>query len=519
MHPLQLHALGDAGLVAALAEDVRFLRAVPGGGGGGVGLRLIARGERRGELGLVRFLKLLVGDLRIGHLLVDLRGAGREICLLRRAGPRHRAGGADACNGCSGRVRRHRHDLLRGRLRGVRGGVGRLLDVLLGVLLAALHELADLVFHLAGLARALEVVGLLQVLRGRGVDCLRDRRDERGAVERARLLLAHLLDLRALRLARDLVRRGLGGRLRGRGACRGRLVRLDLHARRSGGSLQLLEVRVALRVAPGGRPGRARGARGFAAHCRLDRGAGGTALGSLAGRSLPRRPLPPWPAAPPWAPPAAPAAPAAPPWAASAPAAHCPRRRPQPRRRLRPPTAPSAAPAAPSTAAPAAPAAPAPAAPAAPSAAARSRACLPCIRRAGRAAALRLTLHRPTCCSRRCAAHGGAFGTPGIHPRKRSQNTRDATRRTACECVCDTGRGSTCPRTEGRRRGGTVRACGRGSLDCPLSGTLRRPGRLGTTRSLLGARISWRPLGLSRQRPRSLPTEHLCDGRVADQPL
>ena len=209
----------------------------------------VASIERTGELGLVGLLDLLVGHLGLGHLGVDLGRAGGEIGLLRRTRLGHRAGGTHVGRRGARLVVDHRLDRLGRGLGLVRRRVRRLLDVLLGLLLAALDETLDLFLGLPGLARALEVVDLLEVLGRRRVDRLLDRSDERLLVEDPGLLLAHLVDLGGGCLAGDVVARRDSGALSRRGAFCGRLMGLDARACALGGPLHRLEVRVVVRVA------------------------------------------------------------------------------------------------------------------------------------------------------------------------------------------------------------------------------------------------------------------------------
>ena len=107
---------------------------------------------------------------------------------------------------------------------------------------------ADLVLDPPGLAGGLEVVGLLERAGSGGVDGALDRRDERPAVERAGLLLRHLLDLGGRRLARDIAGGRRRGGLRGGGAGGRGSVRLGARRRLPGARLHRLEPRVVVRL-------------------------------------------------------------------------------------------------------------------------------------------------------------------------------------------------------------------------------------------------------------------------------
>ena len=96
--------------------------------------------------------------------LVDLVLAGLEVDLLRRRRLGHRTGGRDR-HRRAGLLGGHRRDRLRHRLRLVRRRLGGRLDVLGLALLALGDQSLDLALDLAGLARLLVVVGLLQRLR------------------------------------------------------------------------------------------------------------------------------------------------------------------------------------------------------------------------------------------------------------------------------------------------------------------------------------------------------------------
>ena len=259
LHAGELGALDLLGILAPLGQHALLLGAVLAGRRRAVLLGLLPGVQRGGEVGLVGLGELLLGDALALHLLVDLDGPGGEVGVLGRPRAGHRAGGADGRSGRARVLGGERGDLLGLGLGGVGRRVGGALDVLLRVLLAALDEPADLVLDLRGLAGALEVVGLLEVLGRRGVDRLLDGGDEGLAVERARLLRAHLLDLRACGLAGDLVAGRNGGGLCGRGAGGGRLVGLGLATRGDGLALGGLEVRILVRLLAGsssGGPGR-----------------------------------------------------------------------------------------------------------------------------------------------------------------------------------------------------------------------------------------------------------------------
>ena len=166
----------------------------------------------------------VLADLGVGHLLVGLVLAGREVELLGRRRLRHGAGRRDR-HRLPGRLRSHRRDRLRHRLRLVRRRLGRRLDVLGLALLALGDQTLDLALDLTGLAGGLVVVGLLQRLRRLRLDGRLHRGDERLLVERPRLLGVHRVGLGRLGLRPDVAGRGQRRVLGLLGLRRGRRVR------------------------------------------------------------------------------------------------------------------------------------------------------------------------------------------------------------------------------------------------------------------------------------------------------
>ena len=168
---------------------------------------------------------------RVRHLLVGLLLAGLQVELLgrRRLGHRTRGGNrlppAPCCSGPIGVTG------FGTALDWSGGGRGGGLDVFGLALLALGDQALDLALDLAGLARLLVVVGLLQGLRRLRLDGRLDGRDERLLVERARPLGVHRVGLGRL---------GLTGHVVGRGE-RGVLGLLGLRRRRRVGALVLGE--------------------------------------------------------------------------------------------------------------------------------------------------------------------------------------------------------------------------------------------------------------------------------------
>ena len=154
--------------------------------------------------------QLRLVDLGLGHLLVGLVLAGREVDLLGRRRLRHRPGRGDRRR-LAGLLRPHRRHRLGHRLGRVRRRLGRGLDVLGLALLALADQSLDLALDLTGLAGLLVVVGLLQRLRRLGLDRGLHRGDERLLVERPRLLGVHRVGLGGLGLPGQVVRRGQRG--------------------------------------------------------------------------------------------------------------------------------------------------------------------------------------------------------------------------------------------------------------------------------------------------------------------
>ena len=99
----------------------------------------------------------------------------------------------------------HRRDRFGLGLAGVGGLRVGLLDRALGVLLALADQTRNLALDRARLVRFLEIVGVLEVFRRGGIDCLLYRVDERLFVKVARLLLGHFVDLTGGSLAGDVV--------------------------------------------------------------------------------------------------------------------------------------------------------------------------------------------------------------------------------------------------------------------------------------------------------------------------
>src|SRR5262249_25483142 len=241
--------------------------------------------QRPGERRLVGLGELVVGHLRVGHLLVHLAWAGGEVGRRQRRLVRHGVGRVGARRDARRPVRGQRDDRLLLGSRGV-GGRRRGAGDLRGGGVPARGDVAlDLALDLVRLARVPELVRIVEVLRRLPGHRVLDRLDEGGLVERTGLGGVHLLRVGRLALGLPVVRRGLGrgggggasarrGGVGGEGALlpRGRGGgRRNLGARRGSG-------------AAGGRAAR----RTIAGH-RWRGERGGTQVGRLARRAGDRR--------------------------------------------------------------------------------------------------------------------------------------------------------------------------------------------------------------------------------------